>query len=382
MKKILLNYNKLNINWEKSSAIVNKAFPGNFNLSFIEEFMISNYGSYIEIKTNNWLSKIQNIIRINDFVKIINSIQNNDDFHNTHISSFKMLGTGFLLSTIKNNICYYKLLVKKFFEILEKHHIDRDYIYIKICKGGNIKELSGDKYDINKNIPQDNLSKEIFSDFDVKFLYDQTRDTFLSLNLYQKTSPWGYRVEVLYKRKNILIELATFEYFLWEPIKNNEGVIIDIKHFNKGLLLMGIGFERLQMISNNLNSIIELDYINKHIHFIETLTSLPFTTSRIIYESISCLIIIYNEYSYTELKGHRKDKIKQIEKFLFPIIIQNNIDSVILMKIIKNLIEMENSIQSNFENETNLITSYQVIFDRFYQRLVKFRQDKYGDNFL
>jgi len=74
------------------SLIVNKGFPGNFNISFGEGPFLEKFGNYLDNSEAYNFSTIQQVIRVNDF---------NDAMDDTHLLLFDMADvSGFIVEKI------------------------------------------------------------------------------------------------------------------------------------------------------------------------------------------------------------------------------------------------------------------------------------------
>lgn len=76
----------------------------------------------------------------------------------------------------------------------------------------------------------------------------------------QRPTPWGYRNEIFVKIDGKLLDLATLEYLIYEPIFKN-GYIVSIRPGNFLVIVSGVGIERMLMAKNKYKKIIECDHI-------------------------------------------------------------------------------------------------------------------------
>src|SRR3989344_6380377 len=56
----------------KPSSVCNNGFPGTFNLSYAEAEMIENFGQYLDYDKDLIYSKIQPVIRFQDWSHVVN----------------------------------------------------------------------------------------------------------------------------------------------------------------------------------------------------------------------------------------------------------------------------------------------------------------------
>ncbi|MFH1311155.1 MAG: hypothetical protein ABIH65_01995 [Nanoarchaeota archaeon] len=306
--------------YEKYS-VANEAFPGNFNLSFSEPEMLEKFGGLINIKTDLLYTKIQPCIRFEDFKKLRDK---KVDISDNYLGVFDMAGICLCYPNNKEIEKKTEELIKKSWEFLiNKLKLDKKKIFVKCFNGGNIKDVSKEKYNINKEIEKDNLTISNWIRLGIpkeNIILDKTRATILMLHIYRPT-PWGYRNEILYKYNGKLIDIGTIEYLLWEPIFK-ENKIINIKEWENFCCLAVFGLERLNFIENKLKNIYDIETVNplfknilknskkKNINEAFLLTEAIRTSQRILTDS----------GGYEKLSRHRKKKlaifIQQIGKSL------------------------------------------------------------------
>lgn len=243
-------------------SVINKGFQGNFNLSFSEPEMLEEFGSLINIKHDLLYTKIQQCIRIEDFLQILVPLSKKSY---QYLGIFDLAGICLCYSNSKDIINQTKNLIKHHWNFLiNKLQLNSNNLFIKCFNGGNIFKVTNGKYKINKKIEKDNVSINEWVKLGLpqkNILLDNTRDTLLALHL-DKPTPWGYRTEILYKLKNgDFLDIGTIEYFLWKPVFKN-GNIVDITKWEYCCCLAGFGLERLNFVKNNLKHIRECNHIN------------------------------------------------------------------------------------------------------------------------
>ncbi len=268
------------------------------------------YGNYVNIDHDWHFSIIQSAIRFNDF-PLINSE-----------NSWKYLGV-FEISDITGIQTFsyhpdYQRVQKEniagLITFLSDMGIDKKRIFPSYCAGGSLQEITAGKYRFGFQVPEDKVSREAFLEAGIpekNLALDKSRATFLSLNLYGNTSPWGYRNEVnLILKSGQLLDIATAEYFLWKPVKN-KGEIIGLDKSKFGCSLSGVGLERLCMVANGLERVQDVDSIRP---FYETLEKRTNNMDYLAGESLRALHRIFSDVKYfglsDKLSKNRKEKIR------------------------------------------------------------------------
>jgi len=257
--------------WRDTQSVINDGFPGTFNLSFNEPELLSEYGQYLEYDHNLYFGKIQNVIRHNDLSLIINE---NDE---KHLSLFELAGFSFIDTSAEKLEENVQLSIRAFARILfDELKLDPQKFYVKVCAGGIITDLTDGRYKIERKIPKDSLTYKEWKKCgapEENFIWDSTRNTFLSLFMFARSTPWGYRNELLYdvgmgNREEDMLDIGTIEYFPWKPVfedgkrhKKRYYMIRDIEPWKHSVVVGGLGIERLIMAANNLRSAMQCDHI-------------------------------------------------------------------------------------------------------------------------
>ncbi len=263
LRKVIVDFPKFSGAKSISPASVcNDGFPGTFNLSFIESEWLDEFqGQYLNYDHDFIVSKIQPCIRHQDWEIIKNDSVN----RYRYLGVFEMADIGGVINltdgkridevTQFSMESLYKFLVKTI-------NLSPNKLRITYCTGGNVKHLTGGKYQFDKK-----LSKDIFVENWVKLginneqlIPDDTRDTLLSLNIFGLPAPWGYRNEILYDHQGKLLDIATFEYLYYRPIFDGDK-IVDLKKWEHCFSVSAIGVERVLMVKNNISQITECDHI-------------------------------------------------------------------------------------------------------------------------
>jgi hypothetical protein len=248
--------------------IINKGYPGTFNLSFTEGPFMDEFGQYQDFDHDFIFSTIQSVVRPDDIFK---TLPKNPE---------RYLGV-FEMADIYGSICLkektdileiQRKQINSTVSLLKKVGIPLDKIYPKYCTGGKIKEITKDKYRFDFLVPEDTITKNTLLEAGVpekNLIPDKTQDTFLSLFLH-RPSPWGYRTEIeidVGNKEEKLLDVATIEYLLWFPVFRGDTEsknIIGLKDINHTLALSVVGVERLYMASKGIEDIREVDYLKTY----------------------------------------------------------------------------------------------------------------------
>jgi len=261
------------INWEKypgcikipRSPIINKGYPGSFNLSFTEGPFMDRYGKYQDIDSDFIFSTIQAVIRPED---IFESLMKSPDRYLGVFEMADVYGSINLKEKIDTSEIHKKQLTS-LISLFNSLGIRRNRIYFKYCAGGDIKEITENKYNFDFYVPEDIITKDILLELGIhenNIIPDKTRNSFLSLFL-NKPTPWGYRIEIeidVSSQQKKLLDVATIEYLVWTPIfkgRADSKNIVGLKDISHSITLSVVGLERLFMASEGLNDIREIDYL-------------------------------------------------------------------------------------------------------------------------
>ena len=241
------------------SLIVNKGFPGNFNISFGEGPFLEKFGNYLDNSEAYNFSTIQQVIRVNDF---------NDAMDDTHLLLFDMadvssfIGGKDIADEQRKDIADFT--IRKIFEFLiNELGLEPKRFVISYLSGGKAEEITAGKYKFDKNIEADpfiGIAKE-FGINEEQFIPDKTRTTLLALNFTPPVA-WGYRNEILYKTDNLSepLDIASIENLLWRPIYEND-TVVDLVRWENFWSFSVVGLERLLMLVNNSDKAYEADHI-------------------------------------------------------------------------------------------------------------------------
>jgi hypothetical protein len=251
------------------APLIHPGFPGNFNLSFAELHWLNEYGRYVDFDHDFIFSTIMSCIRPNDF----SLLQTRHSWK--YLGVFEMADLGGII-TSSERPDYKKLQrrrVTELIDFLKSCGLNPDNIYPVYCAGGTVEELTAGKYTFDFSIPEDRISKEAFLENGIpeeNLIPDKSRDSFLALHVYGRTSPWGYRNEVNInlgdKENPDLLDIATLEYGMWRPIFKNTDEsraanVCYLKDSLCGFSISVVGLERLCMAINGFHCIRDVDYI-------------------------------------------------------------------------------------------------------------------------
>ncbi|MDO8183879.1 MAG: hypothetical protein Q7T49_02750 [bacterium] len=247
--------------------IINEGYPSNFNLSFAwyewtkKEGVKGSKKQYISFAGDMFYTKCQPCIRFQDWKTIVENGQNKYRY----LSYFHMADVSGLMAKIdsssRKEIGVFA--IKSLLSFFESQNIDLKNIFVSYCVGGKVSKLTAGKYTFDKNIESDpfyddwiklGISKE-------NMIADETRDTLLSLKNYSRPSPWGYRNEIFCKHNGKLLDIATIEHLVFEPIFDEQMDIVNITDYRHAFSISAVGVERLLMVLNNFNDIRQVDII-------------------------------------------------------------------------------------------------------------------------
>lgn len=240
--------------------LINPGFPGSFNMSFGEDAILKEYGRYQFFDHNYIFSTIQQVIRHND---LFDGVKTNPE---KYLGIFEMADI-YGLIMLKEKINLEELQIKqveKTINLLTEIGIKKEDIFPKYCGGGSVRKLTNGKYAFDKIIPEDIVTLNALVSMGIpkeNICKDYTRDTLLALHMASGNIAWGYRVEVEVKTKMGLLDIATIELFLWDPVLNDKKEIVDIQDITYTLALTVTGVERLYVVASNLVDVRDIPHI-------------------------------------------------------------------------------------------------------------------------
>jgi hypothetical protein len=321
----------ININ---RSPIINKGYPGKFNLSFTEHPWLIEHERYMDFDHDYIFSTVQSCIRWDDIYD-----EKTRTYRLDSENSWKYLGV-FEMADLAGMISLQRRLEKQkiielqtlqvinLIELLKSLGISKEQIYPSYQAGGNVAEVTNGKYNFDFHIQEDTLGKQIFLEKGVpeeNLIPDRTRDTLLALKLYiedksgraiLEPSPWGYRNEIninIGRKENPkYVDIATIERFVWKPIYK-EGIIFGLEDINDEVSIGAVGLERLCMVANGLENVQQVDCIKPFYD------ALPIESKKkLIGESLRTLHRIYSDIKKYEIdlsrSSNRKEKVNRMLK--------------------------------------------------------------------
>lgn len=233
--------------------VVNRAFPGAFHTSLDEPELLDAYEGYTNYDKSLIFGKIQPAVRLKDLNEVSRSYK--------HLSTFDMAG----ISVTEPGTEKYGERVKRIIRFLKDSFmlagLDPKKLHLVLNGGGQLSDLSEGKYTLDFEFPRDNLSVQIWKTeglTDSQFQFDNTRQTFLPLKLFDRLTPWGYRTEILYDYHDDKIDLGTVEHLPYLP-DFHDGQLVGIKPFKNTALASGLGLERLLLVNQGANHVREVD---------------------------------------------------------------------------------------------------------------------------
>lgn len=245
----------------KPASVCNDGFPGTFNLSYSEAEMIVNFGQYLDYDKDLIYSKIQPVIRFQDWSHIVKL----DEHSYRYLSVFDLadIGGSIILKDGSDweNVARFSIDSLATF-LFEKLQLDKSKIRISYFAGGNVSQVSKGKYDLNFDLPADSTI-EFWKGQGIntnQLIGDKTRDTLLALNVFSLPTPWGFRHEINYLHEGKLLDIGTFEYLFYRPIFEKDK-LIDLRRWEHLFVISAVGLERLLMVKNNFSRATDCSHI-------------------------------------------------------------------------------------------------------------------------
>lgn len=362
LKKIILNLKRQpNQKVIKPAPVIHEGFPSCFNLSFAEYEMYHSFGGqYLDYDRGLLFSKTQPCIRHQDWKSILN--QDKDSYR--YLSVFDMVDVGgmliFIDSSKQNEIN--KIVINSFLDFIDIVGLDKSKLVISYFESCSINEATAEKYKIDKIIPTDPmLNYWIEKGLNKKQLIpDKTRDTFLSLNIFGKPTPWGYRNEIHYKYNGELLDIGTVEFLPFSPVFKN-GEIFNVTKNKHAVAVSAIGFERVLMVLNDLDFIWEIDTI---LPLVEALKEKSFlqNDSVVFVQALRAIHQIVSDGGlYKSLNKRRKEYAR---KLFYSSVYKLSNDYNIDIDFIERLLEMNAGLQKSMVLEKGIKNTISEIIDR------------------
>jgi hypothetical protein len=251
----------------RRAPLVTSAFPGDFNLSSTEHHWMRELGGYLGWDRDYVFTTVQSCVRLGDVALL------STPAGDRYLGVFEMgdLCGEIALRARPDYEVVQRWQIAELVRLLGVLGIPPARIHASYSAGGRIGALTAGRYRFDAEIPVDALSRDAFLAAGVpeaNLRPDATRDTLLALHVHRPT-PWGYRnevhVDVGAPGRPRLIDVATAEYFVWRPRFRGPDPrredIIGLLPLETGATGIGVGLERLAMVSNDLARIHDVDYL-------------------------------------------------------------------------------------------------------------------------
>lgn len=218
----------------ESQDLITPYFVDEFNLSAGHQFVLPTLHNDNAIDATN-RAITQWCIRKDDISRV--------GYTNRHLSSFEMAVFG-RFGFIENRLEVQCFLLETFLKLMKEFSINKDNLYYTITEGAKI---------LDTYLPYDEISYNALRNVEIpasKIITTKGRQNFVFSNGQDRAS--GYNIEIFYKAGNDFIEIASSN--IYEYVLDGDRLV---KKRNMGIGV-GIGIERLLMITNNYNSIYEV----------------------------------------------------------------------------------------------------------------------------
>ncbi|MDD5738792.1 MAG: hypothetical protein PHY72_02625 [Candidatus Pacebacteria bacterium] len=325
------------------ASVCNNGFPSCFNLSMGEAEMHELWGQYLKYDCDLIYSKIQPVIRHEDWQKILDDTEN----RYRYLSVFDMADVAGLILQ-KDNVKHREAAefsISSMLSFIKSLGLDLNKIRVAYFEETNISKATNGKYKIDKNFPTDPMLAYWKENFDLKenqFIASHNRDTMLALNIFGLPTPWGYRNEIFYEHQGKLLDIGTTEHLMYAPVFNEQKEVVDIKPFDHSVVVNGVGVERISMIVNDIGNIWDVDTIKPLVNEAEKLFSSGEIEAMQIIQALRVIHrIIADCKSYTNLNKRRKEYLRGFFKVL-PKHIDFNVEN---LKKIDSLLVLNSELQ-------------------------------------
>ncbi len=329
----------------RPASVCNEGFPGTFNLSYSEAEMIEQFGQYLDYKHDFIYSKIQPVIRFQDWLHIAK----NDEHCYRYLSVFDLadIGGGIILKDAKRlNEAVVFSLNQLFAFLVNNVGLDKSKLRISYFAGGQVSDVTKGKYNFEQILSADERIGHWRSLglTDEQFIHDKSRATLLALNVFGLPTPWGYRHEVNYLHEGKLLDIATFEYLFLRPIFEGQRVV-KVRLWEHAFVISAIGLERVLMAKNNLKQITDCAHISPLVEIILSQSVLKNEVSaRILCQALRVIHRIFSDCgSYKSLSVRRKEKMRIFYKAVFSA--ANELGLVISQENLKDWLDLNASLQ-------------------------------------
>lgn len=330
----------------KPASVCNDGFPGTFNLSYSEVEMIENFGQYLDYDKDLIYSKIQPVIRFQDW----SHIAKHDEHSCRYLSVFDLadIGGAIILKNSNNWEGVARSSINSLATFLfENLQLDKSKVRISYFNGGNVSQVSKGKYDLDFDLPPDG-TVEFWKTQGIKndqFVANKTRDTLLALNVFGLPTPWGVRHEINYLHDGKLLDIGTFEYLFYRPIFEN-GKLVDLRRWEHLFVISAVGLERLLMVKNNFTRVTDCAHIKPLIESaLELANHRSYQQAEILCQALRAIHRIISDCGgYDNLSQRRKEKLRTFYKVV--IMCQNKLGIELEQGHLETLLRQNAGLQS------------------------------------
>lgn len=358
-------YQKNGIKEVKCAPVIHKGFPGNFNLSVTEYEFLNQNADFLDLKKDMVYAKTQTCIRFNDFMHTQN--ENPDSYR--YLARFTIATPGGIFwekDKLKRPVRHKESIANNINFLVQECGLDINKIHVQYLKSGKISEITGGKYMLDKVIPTDPYL-EIYRDLGIpekNFIPVQNRDGLLSLNVYGRTTPWGYRNEIFYEYNGKLLDIGTVENLMYEPIYNTddydgEGELIDLIEYKHSLTLGGIGVERVLMVINKMKYVNELDIIEEPAKVLAPYLD-PFSARALVQSLRAIALIVADGGEYENLEKRRKEKMRVFWQIAGKLIASKQIPLDVVAKVLGAIAKTEPMYPQVEKSIAKVISEYKL----------------------
>lgn len=329
----------------KHAPVCNDGFPGTFNLSYSEAEMMENFGQYLDYDKDLIYSKIQPVIRFQDWPHIAK----HDEHSYRYLSVFDLadIGGAIILKNSNDWEGVARSSINSLATFLfEKLQLDKSKIRISYFTGGNVSQVSKGKYDLSFDLPPDS-TVEFWKTHGIKsdqLVGDKTRNTLLALNVFGLPTPWGFRHEINYLHDGKLLDIGTFEYLFYRPIFEKDK-LIDLRRWEHLFVISAVGLERLLMVKNNFSRITDCAHIKPLIQSVLGIAkNKNYQQAEIMIHALRAIHRIVSDCSsYGNFSQRRKEKLRIFYKAV--IMCQNILGIEIDRKHLETLLRQNAELQ-------------------------------------
>lgn len=345
------------------AGLVNNGFPGTFNISFSEPEHLATFGQYLNYDRDFIYSKIQPCFRFSDWTEVTTTSNDSKD----HLALFHLadIGGAIALSDAKSGNSAVQFAINGLWRFLvESLGLDRHRITVKLFKESTLSQATNSKYPLKMIVPSD-VSSAYWRQLGLQMSNlddDSSGSTFLALRLFGKSTPWGYRNELLYEFNGRMIDIATVEHLLYAPVYADPQSKLHL--WSHRFVIAAVGLERLLLVSNKLHDISDCDTVKPLKQLLMANTESKCTSLvRPICEGIRVLHKINVDAGEMQhLSRHRRQKIAKILKDILRIAKKSKTDLTrpVLERFVKlnaRLNPWDNVMQTSIRNSIRELTA-------------------------